>query len=180
MTSWVALLRGVNVNGVTIRNADLAALVRETGFEAVATVLASGNVRFDASDDADGRQDLKARIERALRERFDYDAWIVLVTLDELRAAAASFPFDADAADRQPYVVFCSDDAVLETLREAAIALASDDDPAAPGRGVLYWHPPKGRSVDTPLAKTLAASRYRASTTTRNLRTLAKIIAASP
>ena len=86
----------------------------------------------------------------------------------------------ADAADRQPYVVFCSDDTGLETLREAAIALASDDDPAAPGPGVLYWHPPKGRSVDTPLAKTLAASRYRASTTTRNLRTLAKIIAASP
>ncbi len=29
MTAWVALLRGVNVGGITIRNADLAALMRD-------------------------------------------------------------------------------------------------------------------------------------------------------
>ena len=31
MTTWVALLRGVNVNGITIRSADLADLFRGLG-----------------------------------------------------------------------------------------------------------------------------------------------------
>ena len=42
-----------------------------------------------------GRAALKARIEAALRDRFGYDAWIVLVTLDELATALDAFPFDA-------------------------------------------------------------------------------------
>lgn len=180
MTTWVALLRGVNVNGVTVKSADLAALFGDLGFDGVRTVLASGNVRFAADVEVDEREGLKTRIEQGLRDRFGYDAWIVLVTLDELRAAADAFPFDAEDPSRQPYVVFCSDRGVLEALRDAAASLDPAEDPASSGFGVLYWSPEKGRTVDTPLAKVLAQSRYRTSTTTRNLRTLAKIVGGSP
>lgn len=180
MSTWVALLRGVNVNGVTIRSADLAALVRGLGFDAVATVLASGNVRFEADAGASGRAELKTALERALRERFAYDAWIVLVTLDELRAAIDAFPFDAEDPSRQPYVVFCSDVRVQEELADAAASVDPVEDPVRTGPGVLYWSPEKGRSVDTPFAKVLGKARYKATTTTRNLRTLVKIVGASP
>ncbi len=61
MTTWVALLRGVNVNGITIRSADLAALLRRLGFDDVKTVLASGNARFSTDVDVTGRAELKAR-----------------------------------------------------------------------------------------------------------------------
>ncbi len=44
MTAWVALLRGVNVGGITIRNADLARVFAGLGFDDVRTVLVSGNV----------------------------------------------------------------------------------------------------------------------------------------
>jgi uncharacterized protein (DUF1697 family) len=50
MTTWVALLRGVNVNGVTVKSAELGALFRDLGFAEVKTVLASGNVRFEADE----------------------------------------------------------------------------------------------------------------------------------
>ncbi len=92
MTTWVALLRGVNVNGITIRGADLADLMRALGFGEVKTILASGNVRFTADVDVSDRAKLKKRIEDALRERFDYDTWIVLVTLAELDATVSTFP----------------------------------------------------------------------------------------
>ncbi|WP_258371005.1 DUF1697 domain-containing protein [Curtobacterium sp. MCBD17_021] len=42
MTRWVALLRGVNVNGITIRSAELVELFRALGHTDVRTVLASG------------------------------------------------------------------------------------------------------------------------------------------
>jgi len=176
MTTWVALLRGVNVNGITIRNADLAALFRAQGYTDVKTVLASGNVRFDADAEASDRPALKAAIEQALRERFDYDAWIVLVTLDELVAAVEGFPFDAADATRQPYVIFCADAGVRDAVMDAAAAVDPAEDPTAAGFGVVYWSPKKGRTLDTPFGKEIGRPAYRQTTTTRNLRTLAKIV----
>jgi len=176
MTTWVALLRGVNVNGITIRSAELAALLRGLGFEEVKTVLASGNARFTVDVDVARRAELKTRIEAALRDRFDYDAWTVLVTLDELAAAVTAYPFDAAEPSRQPYVVFCTDVAVRDALVDAAASLDPAEDPTHPGIGVVYWSPEVGRTIDTPFGKLLGRAAYKPTTTTRNLRTLVKIL----
>ncbi len=176
MTTWVALLRGVNVNGITIRSAELAALLRDLGMGDVKTFLASGNARFTAPVDVAGRGELKTRIEKALRERFDYDAWIVLVTINELEAATIAYPFDADDGARQPYVIFCSEIAVRDALVDAAASLDGEEDPTQPGFGVVYWSPQKGRTLDTPFGTLLGRAEYKPTTTTRNLRTLLKIL----
>lgn len=170
MTDWVALLRGVNVGGITIKSVDLARVFRDLGFDEVRTVLASGNVAFAASG---SRSTLKATIEKALRTEFGYDAWILLVTADELQEAIDGFPFDEADAARQPWVIFCVDDTTRDEL--AAASIDDDLDPVAPGPGVVYWNPPKGSSTDTPFAKVLAKAAYRPRTTNRNLRTLIKI-----
>jgi uncharacterized protein (DUF1697 family) len=171
MERWVALLRGVNVNGITIRSADLAALFRELGHRDVRTVLASGNVVF-AADEPDAGA-LKAGIERGLRDRFGYDAWIVLVPHDTLAGILDAFPFDTDA-DTHRYVVFGSDEAALDELAEPI----PDDavERFARGEHVVYWACPKGSSTDTPLAKRAARTRFRQSTTTRNTNTLVKLL----
>ena len=44
MTRYAAFLRGVNVGGVTLKMADVAAAFTAAGFTDVKTVLASGNV----------------------------------------------------------------------------------------------------------------------------------------
>ncbi|MFT4052330.1 MAG: DUF1697 domain-containing protein [Microbacterium sp.] len=176
MTIWVALLRGVNVGGITIRSADLGALFRdELGFEAVTTVLASGNVRFETDAVPAHRAALKSRIEQALRVRFEDDVRIVLVTLDELQRAIDGFPFDAEDAARQPWVVFCVDTATRDELIAAAASFDDALDPVAAGGGVVYWNPQKGSSTETPFAKILAKPAYRTRTTNRNLRTLGRI-----
>ncbi|GAA4782708.1 DUF1697 domain-containing protein [Microbacterium gilvum] len=172
MADLVALLRGVNVGGITVRSADLKALFVELGYADARTYVASGNVRFTAEGD---RAAVKERIERALGERFGYEAWIVLASCDELRAALAAFPFDAADAARQPYIVFCADGDVRDDV--LALAESTADDPVAAGPGVVFWHPPKGASVTTPFAKELARPRWKAVTTTRNIRTVAKIVA---
>lgn len=174
MAGWVALLRGVNVGGIAIRNADLAEVFSDLGFEAVRTVLASGNVAFEA--DATARGPLKSRIEAALRTRFGYDAWIVLVSREELESAIDAFPFDAGDDTRQPWVIFCSDDATVTELTDAAASVDTSQDPVAAGRGVVYWSPLKGTSTDTPFAKLIAKRTFKPRTTNRNLRTLAKIV----
>jgi uncharacterized protein (DUF1697 family) len=171
---WVALLRGVNVGGVTIRSAELRDVLSGLGLADVRTFLASGNAAFRSRR---SRGDLKPAIEAALRDRFGYDAWIVLVTRSDIETAIASFPFDADDDGRQPWVIFCVDDATRDELTDAAASLDADVDPVAPGPGVVFWNPPKGRTTDTPFATVIARKTYKARTTNRNLRTLRRILA---
>lgn len=170
---WVALLRGVNVNGITIRSAELVELFRQLGLAHVRTVLASGNVVFSAATDAAAAA-LKSAIEQALRDRFGYDAWIVLVPHDDLAELVDAFPFDR-AEDRHDYVLFGSDDTALDDLLAGI-----DPDPAvervARGHGVAYWSCPKGSSTDTAFAKRAGAARFKRTTTTRNTNTLRKLL----
>lgn len=165
------------MGGITIRNADLAAVFTQLGFTEVRTVLASGNVSFETDAAASARSKLKATIEKALRERFGYDAWIVLVTAAELARAADGFPFDETDVNRQPWLIFCVDDETARELGDAAATMDATTDPVAAGRGVVYWNPVKGTTVDTPFAKLIAKAAYKPRTTNRNLRTVRKILA---
>ena len=173
-TRHVALLRGVNVNGITIKSADLKALFVELGFGAVRTVLASGNVLFDTSESDSAA--LRTRIEQALRKRFGYDAWIVLLTQKTVAEMAAGYPFERIDEERHPYIVFGSDASMLDEIVEKAGTVDADVEQLKRGKGVLYWQCPRGESLDTPVAKLLAKTRYKSSTTTRNLRTVEKLL----
>jgi uncharacterized protein (DUF1697 family) len=173
VTRWVALLRGVNVGGITVKSADLRDLFGKLGFEGVSTVLASGNVLFDSGESA---KHLKPRIEGALGERFGYDAWIVLLDLPTLQRIAAGYPFERSDAEFQPYVVFGSDPATLRELADSA----GEPDPAvesvALGDGALYWRVVKGRTIDSPVGKMLGKQKYRTTTTNRNFRTVERML----
>ncbi|OAN28549.1 hypothetical protein A4X17_18620 [Plantibacter sp. H53] len=177
----MALLRGVNVGGVTIRSADLAEVFRSAGFTGVRTVLASGNVVFDdpehepgeTADDARGV--LKRRIERALAEAFGYEAWIVLTHQHALADVVDAYPW-TEADEVQPYVMFSSEQSSLDALLAFSAAAGEQPDRVAPGDGVLYWEVPKGSSTDTAFAKESSKARFKPHVTTRNLRTLRKLL----
>ncbi|WP_024793211.1 DUF1697 domain-containing protein [Tomitella biformata] len=175
MARYIALLRGVNVGGINITMAPLRAAVEALGHGHVRSVLASGNVLF-TSDRTDVGA-LKAEFEAMLRARFGYDAWIVLTDADALREVVAGYPFDPDPPDRQPYVLFSSKPPVLAELA----ALSDTMDPAveriAAGHGVIYWEVQRGQTVRSAFGKATARARFKSSTTTRNLRTLHKLLA---
>lgn len=177
MTRFVALLRGVNVGGITIKSVDLAAVFRDLGFDNVRTVLASGNVVFDAPDAASSADaaTLKSRIESALRTRFNYEAWIVLESLDRVQQIVDGFPFDARREGWHPYVLFSSDQLSLSELGAAAAELNPDDEIVEQGDGVLYWHCRREIGVSSAFSKLTAKARFRSTTTNRNLRTLMKL-----
>jgi uncharacterized protein (DUF1697 family) len=177
MTRYIALLRGINVGGISIKMAALADTVRELGHTGVSTVLASGNVVFD-SDETDAAQ-LKANLENALSEAFGYEAWVVLLTRDQLSAAVEAYPFQ-DRDDWHSYILLGSADDLLDDLLAAAPALDQADERVQPGAGVLYWQVRRAVGIKSRFSTLSAKAKYKASTTTRNLRTLHKILAVPP
>jgi uncharacterized protein (DUF1697 family) len=179
MAKYAALLRGVNVGGITLKSAELAELFRSLGFDDVKTVLASGNVLFSTPEPAAAHARLKATIEKGLGERFGYDAWIVLVDHAVLAGIVDAYPFE-ETDGVQPYVLFASTRDALDEIAEFSRSEDSDSTSAGErgvsGDGVFYWETPTGSSTETALAKFLAKPRFKATTTTRNLRTLRKLL----
>ncbi|MCE9602623.1 MAG: DUF1697 domain-containing protein [Gemmatimonadetes bacterium] len=105
MTTYIALLRAVNVGGTgKLPMADLRALCTKAGFTGVRTYIASGNVVFSS-----GLSASKARVtlEAALAKRLDKGTQVIIRTADELEAIIAANPFP-EAEPNRLIVVFLS------------------------------------------------------------------------
>ncbi|MES1169375.1 MAG: DUF1697 domain-containing protein [Leifsonia sp.] len=170
MTQYVALLRGVNVGGVNLKMADLAEVTRGLGYTDVKTVLASGNLLFTTMDAA---STAKQTLESALRERFGYEAWVHVLTVDAIRGIIAAFPYPR-SDDRHAYVVF----AVTPEVRAELLAVQLDPaiEQATAGDGVIYWSVPKGSTLDSAMGRAQSKASYKPWITTRNLNTLEKLL----
>jgi uncharacterized protein (DUF1697 family) len=150
--------------------ADVAAAFRAAGFGDVRTILASGNVLLNAPGDA---TDVRSVAENALRRQFGYEAWVLVYDVGTVRDIVDGYPFEREVEGRHSYVTFVSDRAVLDEL--AALAPGPDED-VARGAGVLYWQVPKSATLTSAIGTTMGKRRYKSSTTTRNLRTLDKVL----
>ena len=172
MTRYAAFLRGVNVGGVNLKMAEVAKVFEDAGFTNVRTVLASGNVLLDSRSGVDA---VRKRAEKALRDTFGYDAWVLAYDTKKVATISKKFPFERELEGHHSYVTFVTDAEVLDELA----ALAKDAGPHEKierGDGVIYWQVPNTGTLDTTIGKTMGKKRYKSSTTTRNLRTLDKVL----
>lgn len=88
MEKYVALLRGINVGGnKKVPMADLKKLMEKNGYENVKTLLASGNVLFDASP-----TDAK-KLRALLEKKFGFAIPVLLRTGKDIDELIASDPF---------------------------------------------------------------------------------------
>jgi uncharacterized protein (DUF1697 family) len=170
MTRFAAFLRGVNVGGVNLKMAEVATALSDAGFTNVRTILATGNVLLESSS---GVAAVRKKAEAALRERFGYEAWVLAYDIDTVRSISEAYPFEREVDGYQSYVTFVTDAAVLDEL---AALPAGSGEKIARGTGVIYWQVPKGSTLDSTIGKTMGKPRYKSSTTTRNLRTLVKVL----
>ena len=172
MSTYVALLRGINVGGRTIKMADLRTAFDELGLADVRTILASGNVLFSATG---AKATLQAKIEKQLSKTFGYDAHVVVVSAAELKTIVAECPFTSTAGETA-YVVMSSKPAALREL--ATAELDEGCEAVELGKKALYWRVQRGSTLQTPFAKAAAKSKHATALTTRNRNTLEKVLAA--
>lgn len=173
MTRYAVFLRGVNVGGITIRSADLREAFGALPVSDVKTLLASGNVvcRSDLT-----AADLKSQSEHALRERFGYEAWVVVLEADTVETVVADCPFPADDPATHTYLTLFSDPAMLTEMVEFARAI--NEPIHTLGTIAAAWQSPKGSTLESPLNAFTNRARFKSATTTRNLRTLQKVLVA--
>jgi uncharacterized protein (DUF1697 family) len=92
MTRYVALLRGINVGGRKVIKMDhLSRVFAAAGFKNVRTLIASGNVSFDAPETESNA--LAEKMEKRLSKAFGHEVPVTVRTMGELKALVKRNPF---------------------------------------------------------------------------------------
>lgn len=102
MTTYIALLRGVNVGGRKLPMADLRATFDALGHTDVRTYIQSGNVVFRAGTGS--KAAVRAAIEKAIERDSGLDVTVLMRTPAELASVITRNPYGSDA-----YVTFLDD-----------------------------------------------------------------------
>jgi len=171
MGSYAVFLRGINVGGINIKMAHLREALKDSGFADARTLLASGNVVLSSSLDAAA---VKQECEKCLRAAFSYEAWVVVLDAGRIADLVDACPYRGDDKSTHTYITLSSDTAVLDELEAAGAALEGQDQQRL-GPEALAWLAPAGGTLESPFSKISAKPKFKAATTTRNLRTLIKV-----
>jgi uncharacterized protein (DUF1697 family) len=173
MTTWIALLRGINVGGNNILPmAELRSDLEALKLINVRTYIQSGNVVFDSP--ADSGEDLAARLGDQIEERHGFRPNIVLLRREELEAAVQANPYPEAAAEPKTlHFSFLAEPAAAPDLA-ALDALKSPTERYALTGQVFYLHAPDGIGRSRLAAK--VERHLGVSATARNYRTVDRLL----
>jgi uncharacterized protein (DUF1697 family) len=139
MTSYVALLRAVNVGGTgKLPMADLRAMADAAGFAKVRTYIASGNLVFESDLEAAA---VKAVLEAALKAYAGKPVGVIVRTAGEIAAVAGANPFPAAPTNRT-VAIFLDVPPPAELL---AGVTGRKTEQIAPGVREIYVYYPDGQ-----------------------------------
>src|SRR4051794_34450387 len=109
MPSYVALLRGVNVGGKTLKMEALRTALADLGFSDVTTYVQSGNVVFTSPEASAAR--LSKKIEDRILRKFGLAVSVIVKTGKEMKEIVTGNPFvkEKDIDDSKLHLTFLSD-----------------------------------------------------------------------
>jgi uncharacterized protein (DUF1697 family) len=174
-TTYVALLRGINVGGKNrVLMADLRSCFESAGYADVRTYIQSGNVVFRTT--ATGRAELTAEIERILAKAFGHGTTVELRDLRELRTVVQAAPAGfGSEPDRYRYdVLFLMPPLTPEESLDA-LTLKEGVDGAWAGPGVVYASRVSDRASQSGLSR-IASHPFYQRMTIRSWRTTTRLL----
>jgi len=166
MTSYVALLRSVNLLGnSTLKMNDLKRIAEELGLGSARTFIASGNLLFTSDRQ---EEELRIQLEQRLEAHMGRPVRVMVRTAEEMEAARRANPFP-DAAANNTLVFFMNELPPPADLLATVRNKADDERIAAGVREVYVAYGEKG----------IGRSRLRIPAaeagTARNMNTVAKL-----
>src|SRR5690242_6086296 len=142
MTTFVALLRGINVGGKTLPMATVKNAFAELGHTDVRTYLQSGNVVFTPKGSSAAR--VASALEQELERRSGLNVSVLLRTAAQMKAIGKAHPYARHAADLgKLHVTFLS--ATPPKAKVRALAAPAGETGVFTVKGAeVYVHTPGG------------------------------------
>jgi uncharacterized protein (DUF1697 family) len=165
VTTYLALLRGINVGGhAAVSMADLRATFVDMGYDDARTYIQTGNVLFSTTGSAAA---LQSAVEEALETRFGLSITVMLRTRAQLAAVVGANPLATGGRDpAKLHVTFLASKPPSSRLSSLDAAPSGPDELEVVGREV-YLHCPDGYGR-TKLTNTFFERTLGVPATTRN------------
>jgi uncharacterized protein (DUF1697 family) len=175
MTSYIALLRGINVGGRNkVAMADLREFATGLGLSDVTTVLQSGNLVFRAAGKTSGA--LESLLEKETTKRLGLAADYIVRSAAELAKVVAANPFPRQAKDDPSHLVVMFLKSAITAKHVQAIEASIKGRETVSGTGQhLYIVYPDGIG-DSKLTGASIESKLAARGTARNWNTILKLL----
>ena len=169
---YCAFLRGVNVNGTSMKMAEVMNVFTDAGMKEVSSVLASGNILFSSDKKP---SELKKILEKSMSEYFDYEAFLFLKNENEISEIVNNNPFNK-AEDLHIYVFVGIEDVETLLMEEFSKSDKTENEKAEIVADTFYWQVPKGNTLDSTFGKVLGKKNLKDKITSRNINTFERIL----
>lgn len=175
MPKYIAILRGINVGGKRkILMADLKELFHGLGFTNIQTYIQSGNVIFETSS-KDDYGTLSLKIEQSISKAYGFEVPVIIRTVDEIEHAISINPFLKNkAAIEGLFLTFLKNVPSAEKLESIKSFDFSPDQFEIIGKNVFGYC--AGKYHKTKLSNLFFESKLKVSATTRNWKTVNKLV----
>ncbi|WP_409340774.1 DUF1697 domain-containing protein [Paenibacillus sp. MBLB4367] len=174
MTTYIALLRGINVSGQKlIKMAHLKTVIESLSFERVRTYIQSGNLLFESGErDTDA---LSGLIQKKIKEVYGFDVPVAVRTAGELDAVISGCPFETEDLKEKGklYVSFLSTEPSAAATLKLLAFQSEVDDYRVQGRELyLLCRESYGKSL---FSNNFVEKKLGVTATTRNWETVNKL-----
>lgn len=174
MTTYIALLRGINVGGNhKLPMRELVTVLEGLGLQQVKTYIQSGNVVFQS--ERTDRAALSTEITAAIGQSHGFAPAILLLTIEELQQAIQANPFPEGEAEHKSLHLFFMDAVPVNPDLAALTALKAASERFALIDKVFYLHAPDG------IGRSKLAEKFgrgwQVNITARNWRTVSQLMA---
>lgn len=179
MNRYISILRGINVGGrKKIKMADLRALYEQLGFQDVVTYIQSGNVAFKTA--VNQETELITMIEQAIEAEYGFQVPVQVRTNEEMQAVVDNCPFgtlDLVENGTKVLVTFLASVPSPEKVEAVLEYVKAPEELVVRGREI-YLHCPNGYGR-TKLSNQFIERKLKVTATTRNWRSVQKLVALS-
>ena len=175
MTTFISVLRGINVGGHNkVLMNDLKALYESFGWKNVTTYIQSGNVIFQTNEEISTSK-VAEKIKNAIFRKYGFEVPVIVRTLEEMNRTVKMNPFlnEKNVDEEKLHVT------LLSELPAKDLALAVSENDFLPDRFVIkgkdiYLFCPNGYG-NTKISNNFFEKKLKVIATTRNWKTIKKL-----
>ena len=171
MSTYVALIRGINVGGIVLKMEDLKRMLEYIGFSNVRTYIQSGNALFESG--GSNKRKMEAEIAQEIKNKIDRDIVVIVKTAQEILRIAESHPLAHLGDPENLYVTVLSHDPAASDV-EALMETMNEVDMHEVANRAVYTHYGKGYGTSK-RSNNFIEKILKVSATTRNWATMRKL-----
>lgn len=175
MTTYISILRGINVGGHNkIKMDALRQMFIDADFDSVQTYIQSGNIIFKTKKTATTA--LEETISGEIKKQFGFHVPVFAIELDELKKVAKNNPFAKDKSKSIDFlhVTFLSGKPTYESINKISANNFLPDEFIVMDKAI-YLHCPNGYG-NTKLNNNFFESKLKLTATTRNWKTVNELV----